>query len=331
MLSGRGRRVGAQQFDQFARERRQQIEAAHADLHSAQGPFVCELDDADVQRLPVACRRGFRQDADAHPSLDHAAGRLEVADLDAQLDRAVHLVGDLVQERVDRTRFVQADVVERQRIGERHRLAPCECVVGRDAEHQPVLPVGHDLQPLGAHVARDDADVGLAFADRAHDVARQPLAQVDVDIRVGRQVAAQNGGQELGDRGGAGEHAQVALHALGVLLQVAAQVFDLVQHQPRVVGKSLAGRRQRHALAAAVQQLAAQAFLEVLDAHAGRGQRQVRTLGAACQAVAVGDVDEQPQVDEIEMHGPDCRAVAKVVNDAPISRPPALAEHTNTR
>jgi hypothetical protein len=149
---------------------------------------------------------------------------------------------------------------------------------------------------------------GRIGAQQIHDVAAEPLAQVDVHIRMRGQVAAQHRRQELGDRGGAGEDAQVALHALRVLLQITAQVLDLVQHQPRMVGEGLARRRERHALAAAVQQLRADPLLQVLDAHARRRQRHVRALGPARETVGLGDVDEEAQVDQVEVHGADCGA-----------------------
>jgi hypothetical protein len=97
--------------------------------------------------------------------------------------------------------------------------------------------------------------------------------------------------------------AQMALHALRIFLQVAAQLLQLAEHQPGMVGESLAGRRERDAVAVAVKQFAAHALLEILDAHARGGQRQRRTLRAAREAVAVGDVDEEPQVHQVEMHG----------------------------
>ena len=260
-----------QQVDEVGREARQHPAIAHADVLVAQRPVVAECDDADRHGLRMAARRRFRQDADTRAGLDQQAGRLEVADLDAQLDRAVHVARALVEELVDGAGFVQADVLVVERVDERHRPSVGQRVSRRHRQHHVVAAVRDDFEVLGAHRAGDDADVGRAVGDRTHDVVAHALAQVDVDVRVGRQVTAQHRRQEFGDRRGAGGDAQVALEAARVLLQVAAHALELVQHDARVMQQRLAGRGQGHALGRAVQQLGADRRFEVLDARAGRG------------------------------------------------------------
>ena len=82
-------RVFYQQLDQFTGKGGQGFEVAHANLHLTVRPFVRDADDADVHDLGVAARSRLGQDADADPSLNHAAGGLKIADLNALFDGAV--------------------------------------------------------------------------------------------------------------------------------------------------------------------------------------------------------------------------------------------------
>jgi len=117
------------------------------------------------------------------------------------------------------------------------------------------------------------------------------------------QEVAQHRRQKLARRGGVGKHAHMALDAAHIFLHVAAQVLDLREHHARVRHEGLARWRQRHALAGAVEQLGANALLQVLDARAGRGQGDEGQLGATRHAVGVGDMHHQAQVHKVEMHG----------------------------
>ena len=98
---------------------------------------------------------------------------------------------------MQRTRLVQADVVELERVGERHRRQRRERVPLRHHHDQPVAPVRNHLEILGARRAGDDADVGLPVEDGAHDVVAEALAQVDVDVGVRRQELRSTGGRNL--------------------------------------------------------------------------------------------------------------------------------------
>jgi len=95
----------------------------------------------------------------------------------------------------------------------------------------------------------------------------------------------------------------MALDAAHVLLHVAAQMLDLAQHHARMGDEGLARRRQRHALAGAVQQLGADALFQVLDARAGRREGNEGKFRATRHAVGVGDVHHEAQIHKIEMHG----------------------------
>ncbi len=82
------------------------------------------------------------------------------------------------------------------------------------------------------------------------------------------------------------------------------QVVHLAHDDPGVLQQLLAGGRDLHAAAVAVQQPGVQLVFKRLDPHADRRQRQVRPLGGLGQAGGFGDVDEQAEVGEVEVHGP---------------------------
>ena len=63
---------------------------------------------------------------------------------------------------------------------------PGQRVASWHDEHQFVAPARDGFEVFGAHCARHDADVGLTVDvdDRTHRVLAQPLAKVNVDVRV---------------------------------------------------------------------------------------------------------------------------------------------------
>ena len=64
-------------------------------------------------------------------------------------------------------------------------------MAARADEDEPVLAVGQHFEAFGAHIAGDDADIGGAVGDRAHDARAQTLAQVDIDIAMRRKESRQ--------------------------------------------------------------------------------------------------------------------------------------------
>ena len=70
-----------------------------------------------------------------------------------------------------------------------------------------------------------------------------------------------------------------------------------------MVEQALAGGGKLDAAAAAVEQRDAERFLHAPDPGARRGQRQIRAIGAARDAAAVRDRNEEIQVDQVEAHG----------------------------
>lgn len=155
----------------------------------------------------------------------------------------------------------------------------------------------------GVDRAGDDAQVGGAVQHAAHDVAGQAFLQVDRDAGMARQEARQDVRHEFRHCRGIGENADVAGVAVGLFLEVVLQVVDLAHDDPRMLQQPLAGRGDFHAAAVAVQQAGIELVLQRLDPHADGGQRQVRPLGGLRQAGGFGDVDEQAEVGEIEVHG----------------------------
>ncbi|MDT4857662.1 hypothetical protein FQZ97_920950 [compost metagenome] len=67
--------------------------------------------------------------------------------------------------------------------------------------------------------------------------------------------------------------------------------------------QAFAGGCQFDAAAVAVEQAAAELAFQRLDPRAGRRRREEGALRALGQAGRFGDMDEQAQVGEIEMHG----------------------------
>ncbi|MOA16597.1 hypothetical protein D3C78_1368190 [compost metagenome] len=95
-----------------------------------------------------------------------------------------------------------------------------------------------------------------------------------------------------------------------VLGELALQIVHLAHDYPRVLEKHLTGRGQLYPPAVAVQQPAADALLQTLDPRAGRRRRDARLARSLGQAGRLGDVDEQAQIRQIEVHGSSLPALA---------------------
>ena len=109
--------------------------------------------------------------------------------------------------------------------------------------------------------------------------------------------------QEFEGRGRVGQHAHPAAQALGEVAQLAAHRLELLRHQPGVMDQREPGGRGRHAAPLALEQGRAELLLHVADALARRGERQPAARRAMGDAGGVGDVQDQPQVDQVEAHG----------------------------
>jgi hypothetical protein len=120
---------------------------------------------------------------------------------------------------------------------------------------------------------------------------------------MGGEERAQRLGQELGQRIGVGEHANLPGESAGIGAEILAQPLGLAQDGARVLQQRAAGLRRRHALPPAHQQRGAERLLHVADARGGCGEREMRALGAARDAAGLDHVPEQAEIGQIEAHG----------------------------
>ncbi|GMA75576.1 hypothetical protein GCM10025880_19930 [Methylorubrum aminovorans] len=95
----------------------------------------------------------------------------------------------------------------------------------------------------------------------------------------------------------------MAAQAVGVLSEFAAHLFELAEHEPGVMRYGKPRRRRPHPAGMALQQGHAAIRLHAADALARRGERETGPLGAAGDALRLDDVEEQPQVGQVEAHG----------------------------
>ena len=115
-------------------------------------------------------------------------------------------------------------------------------------DHEAVRP--ERVGGQGAHIdgAGDDADVGHALGNQAHDLIRKPFFQVDAHLRIRRQEGRQGLGQEFGQRIGVGQQAHFAGGAAGVGAEIFAQPRALGQQGPRMFQQGQPGGRRGDAL-----------------------------------------------------------------------------------
>lgn len=127
--------------------------------------------------------------------------------------------------------------------------------------------------------------------------------QVDGNAGTFGEKTGQHLGEKFGHCRGVGEDADVPGGIGAVFGEFALQVIHLTHDQPRVLQQALAGRGQLDTATVAVQQAAAELAFQCLDPRTGSGRREKRLARALGQAGGLGDMDEQAQVGQIEMHG----------------------------
>ena len=248
-------------------------------------------------------RGRLRHDADADLAFDHAADRVEAAQLHAQPQRladARRLVGE---EALQRAGAVEPDEVAVEHLRKRDFRALGERMVARHHQHEAVAAERIGFERARIHGAGDDAEIGNAFRDQADDLVAEPLLEIDADMRMRRQERAQRLRQEFGERVGVGQHPDLPGDAAGIGAEILAQPLGLPQDGARVLQQRAAGLRRLHALPAAHQQGGAERVLHVADARRRGGEREVGALRAVRDAAGVDDVAEQAQIGEIEAHG----------------------------
>ncbi len=231
---------------------------------------------------------------------DAAERRVETAHLDAQLELAARKRGRGLQPPRQRSVARQADEIEFERVGERHRRALRERMPARHDEHQTVLAVRRGLQPEGRHRVGHDAEIRRAVDHRERDLLAVLLVELDADGRIGRVERGDVGGQELRDRRRVRPQPHDADDTGGIVRHVGRHQVDVVQDALREALQRLAGHGQRDAARVPLEQPGAGRRFEIRDPLAGGADREMRQLGALADAAAAHDEREQRQRDEIE-------------------------------
>lgn len=166
-----------------------------------------------------------------------------------------------------------------------------------------ILAEDEALDMVGQRVFGGEAEIGGTGGDRGCNICALALLDVDRDVAMLAQEARQRLRQMLRQPRRVDEKMHARAHAAGKAGEIAAHGVDLVNDDPRMIEQALARRGQLHAAPPALEQRDAERILEPFDARAGRGQGQMRPLGAAGDAALVGDGDEELEVDEVEAHG----------------------------
>ncbi|CAJ9067265.1 Uncharacterised protein [Burkholderia pseudomallei] len=145
----------------------------------------------------------------------------------------------------------ECDEVGIDELRERHPLARGERMIDRRDGDQPILAKRHLLESVEADRIRDDPEIGGLAANRMDDLLARALLDAHRQLRVARQVFGERVGQVFAERGGVAEQANVAAQPRAELLQLAAHMVDLLQHDARVMLERAAGfGRARAALRA---------------------------------------------------------------------------------
>ena len=138
-------------------------------------------------------------------------------------------------------------------------------------------------------------DIGALLLHRANAVRAQVLLEVDIDVGIGRQEAAEGHGQ-VAHGAAVRVNANVPFDAIGVAPHADLQLLHIVQNRPGVLQHGFAGRRQDHALLRAIEQRHADGLLQILQPIAGGGRSQMHVGSTHRQASRLGNGHEDPKV-----------------------------------
>ena len=241
-------------LDQLPRVGRQVGERAHANGQFAQGPLVLETHHGDRHGPSGATRRRFGHDAEADVAFDHAAHRVEAAELHPQFQRLADAARLVCEKALQGAGAVKPNEVVAEHVAEADIRSRGEGVSARHHEDETVAAERIGLEPARVHRARHDADIADPFGDEADDFVAEPLLKVDGDLRMVGQKGAQGLGQELGERVGVGQELDLAGEPARIAAEVLAQALRLRQDGARMLEQGAPGRGRRHALAPAHQE-----------------------------------------------------------------------------
>lgn len=289
--------------DQLARRQRQRVELPHAEQQLPRRPGVGEADRADARRPAKALRGALRHDAEADAVRDHPADAVEGPHAGAERQRLPGQQRLRIDMRLHRAALAEADEIVLHDLLKRDAPLRGQGMRARNREDEAVGGEGKGLQRAVRHRVRNDADVGEAAGDRLHGFCAQALLDVHADQRPPGEEDAEHVRQELGQRDGVGPQADVRLDARRVLAQLALHLLDLLQHQARVMGQRVAGRRRFDAAPAAFEQGQADGLFHAADAGARRRQRKIGLRRAVRDAPRFEDAQEKAEVGQIEAHG----------------------------
>ncbi|SPK76416.1 protein of unknown function (plasmid) [Cupriavidus taiwanensis] len=237
----------------------------------------------------------------------------------------------LAQEQEVAAGAAHADKVERQRRAKTHFGLARERVVRRHHQDQLVARVAHRAHPrrvvAGVEIPGQDADIGLMRRHRGQDSLAGTLLQVDVDVGVGQQEAAQAGNNEAVERAAVGQQPDIALQPGREAPDLAMHALHAQQQFAHMDQQGFARRGQLHAARAAHEQRRAHGVLQVLQAVARRRRGDVSGRRAARQALRIGNGLEQAQVGQFVTQGNSIRAAAVETVGAARALSPAILVH----
>jgi hypothetical protein len=128
--------------------------------------------------------------------------------------------------------------------------------------------------------------------------------------------------QVLGERRGVGLDAHHPLQAARIVGDLGAHLVDAGEHLARAEQQGLARGRELDAARAAVEQLHAELVLELRDAAAGRGERDVGKVRRLGDALRLRDPDEEGEGAEVGPHGAHYADAAELTRPAASNRNP---------
>ncbi len=94
-----------------------------ADQQVPDGPRLIKGDDVKCEGSEIGGYSALREDSDPQSRLDHAADPIEAVDLDAEADMAIVPARLSLYPVLERTAFLQTDVIILQGFDQAHRMA----------------------------------------------------------------------------------------------------------------------------------------------------------------------------------------------------------------
>src|SRR5690606_15888070 len=140
----------------------------------------------------IAPRRRLWNYAYSHLCRNHAARRLEIADLYPKTQYAAQVVRRLQQECVNGAGFGEPNVVIDQGLIEINRCIRGQWMILVRDKRQAVGPIRQELTTLATADLGGNADIGRPVGDRLDNQVAEPFAQFDIDVGMRGKVVGQN-------------------------------------------------------------------------------------------------------------------------------------------